>query len=961
MAQIIGTASVRVTLDSTGFKTAVQKDVEQELQGAGNEDWMGPGLKKNEDEAKKSSVSISSIFAGMWAGVKTTTLSYLASLIPAAGNSLLQLSGVLGLVPALGAAGATAIAALAIGTHGFSQALKDVNNQAAFTKDLANLSPSARDAATAIKGLQGQFSNLRLDVQQQLFQGLGGYIKQIGSQYLPILDQGLSGTASGLNKFAQQTALFLKFPDVAGDFTNVFGDIKAGLANLVPAWNNVLIVMDDMVTVGARQLPAIGTSISNLVAKFGTFIDNARQSGQLAGWIQAGVNAFKQLFTIVGNVASVVLQLFTTLDSTGGNLLGLLASLTGQLKAFLASAQGQQLLQALALVLGTIARDVGPLFLLILRQLTPIVVQLAPLFAAFVNVLAGGLATALKVLGPLLLSLATYLNQHKAIVVPLTAALLALWGAYKLYLGLKAIITLFTLERDALAGMSIAQVIATASTVAFNAAMALMNIVLAAGRVAWALFTAVLDANPLILIGVVIVGLAVLIATHWKQTVAILTAIWNTIKAVAETVWNAIAGFFTGIWNAISGTAKTVWGAIAGFFTGLWKSITSAIQTAWIWVTVILGTLWRSVVDLTRPIWQPIVTFFVTLWNDVKNVIVAAWGFVSGFLIAAWNAFVGIVKAIWQPIADFFSLIWNGIKLQFITAWTLISGFLGQAWAAFTAVVQAVWQPISAFFTSIWDGIKNAFTEGWTVISTFLTGAWNAFVGIVKAIWQPIANFFTTLWDGIKAEFTQTWNAIYTILTTVWDKVSSFFGGIGSSIIHAIGNVADILVNIGKSIINGLLNGIKDAWKAVQNFFSGVGDWIAQHKGPIEKDRGLLVPAGHAIMGGFLDSLYEAMPGLTQFTNDVASALTGGLAGTSVSGGINLGVTSTPGADGSATVGGGPMVQINAYQQPGQDVLQFASTVSHIGAQQVLNAASTIAVTQQPVQIGATNKVVPVG
>jgi phage-related protein len=102
------------------------------------------------------------------------------------------------------------------------------------------------------------------------------------------------------------------------------------------------------------------------------------------------------------------------------------------------------------------------------------------------------------------------------------------------------------------------------------------------------------------------------------------------------------------------------------------------------------------------------------------------------------------------------------------------------------------------------------------------------------------------------------YNAITSLKTgmlVVWDQVTDWLGGIASRVWEAVGPTASMLWDRGYGIISGLLDGMKAAWGKVTDFVGGLAGWIADHKGPLEVDRQLLIPHGRALIAGLNEGL----------------------------------------------------------------------------------------------------------
>jgi hypothetical protein len=280
------------------------------------------------------------------------------------------------------------------------------------------MAPNAQAAAFAIRDIYTTgFRNLQLDVQQRLFAGLAGEIRDLGSTYLPVLHSGLGGVADELNLAARGIADWAKSSATVRDTSTLFDAVRNTLHELAPAVVNVAQGILDIGTVGSRDLPGLAAQATNLTARFRDFMDQARQSGQLGEFIQTGIDKLEQLGRIAGNAGGILVSIFHASVASGADFLSTIERITAGVNNFLRSGEGQSILTSVFREINATVDALEPGVAALAKAAAEVLSQLAQ---------AGILHTAAEALSALAISVAPLVGDLGTLAATILPPVLSL-------------------------------------------------------------------------------------------------------------------------------------------------------------------------------------------------------------------------------------------------------------------------------------------------------------------------------------------------------------------------------------------------------------------------------------------------------------------------------------------------------------------------------------------------------
>lgn len=856
MSYDLGTAHGKITLEYEGEREAerAEDDIEK----------VGRQAKKSDRDVKDFARSLAKAFSviGKAGAITILTAGLTNGAIQAAAlgvqllgiiPSLVSIASLAGALPALFLAGATAVGVLKAAFAGVGDALGEAieGDLEKFNEALEKLSPQAREFAIAFKdavpalkavqqGIQDAFfSNNLEDMLPRvigLLQSLAPQLNQVATQF------------GGMGKQILEVVTSAESIRIVQD---AVGLLQQSLINLTPAIRPILEGLRDVARVGTEFLEPFSTGIGDLATRFGLWLSQIANGGQLFSWMTEATSTLATLRDLVLGLGGALTGIFNIAEQTGGGLLNTLAELAQAANEFVNSADGSAAIGAAFTGILEVARQLAPIFTIIAKA---ILSSLGPALADLAIGLGPILQDAVTRLVPALTPLADAIVQLLLAVAPLLPAVAQIAAVLGVQLAnaIAAVANVLGPFIEQFGGM-LASAFAEFLPVAVAIGQRALPLMAEAGQ---QLAEAFAPLAP-----VFIEFARSLAAELLPHLPALLDAVERLIPPFVQ-----LAGVVAEVLVVGLQALMPILPFLVSTFVGM-VTVTS----------VLAGWLLRLVSLVIQLVsWLPrIPSLLISLGNTMRDAVVNG-------VTSAWNALSGFRDSVIQ----FFSEL-PGRIAGFLSALpgVMFNAFKDAADRALFAVGYGIGLVIK--LVTDWPGmIARALSSLGGLVAGIFTSAWNTAVALVRSGVNRVVAVALTLPGRVRGAINAVISFVRNTLTTAWNNaVNAIQSGVNRAVSaarqlpgrvrSALSGLGSTLYSAGRDLIQGLINGmtslIDRAVSIARNAASRIKDGIASAL-RIGSPSKVMVQIGKWTIEGLIDGMRSMLNALSRTAGAMAQA-----------------------------------------------------------------------------------------
>ncbi|MFC8182398.1 transglycosylase SLT domain-containing protein [Rhodococcus sp. NPDC057297] len=200
-----------------------------------------------------------------------------------------------------------------------------------YREALANLSPNARQFVEDTRDLGGAWSDLRLQVQDNLFEGMGSSITDLANNYFPILKDGLGGIATELNGGLRRAIEDLNTESVKLDWSNILDNTRLAIGPFMDGLSSLTGALTNIASIGSDFLPGGAESFAETMQGFEDWTESEEGQQRIRTFMQDSITALKEIKDLFLAIGDVIGGLFSTSEDNGKSMI---QSMTDSLNEF---------------------------------------------------------------------------------------------------------------------------------------------------------------------------------------------------------------------------------------------------------------------------------------------------------------------------------------------------------------------------------------------------------------------------------------------------------------------------------------------------------------------------------------------------------------------------------------------------------------------------------------------------
>ncbi|UZF43193.1 hypothetical protein [Rhodococcus rhodochrous] len=210
-----------------------------------------------------------------------------------------------------------------------------------FAEAMAKLSPNAQDFVTKVREMGDAWTEVRKQIQDSLFAGLGTAFQQLGDSYLPKLRIGLGGIATEINGGLKRAIEDLNSESAKLAWSTIFENTRRSIGPLIDGISSLMGAFTNIASVGSEFLPGITQGFADIMARFEEWSGSEEGSNWLRAFIQDSMDALQQVWDLVVALGRVIGSLFSQTEDQGGSMMQSMTDQLNRLADWMGSEEGR--------------------------------------------------------------------------------------------------------------------------------------------------------------------------------------------------------------------------------------------------------------------------------------------------------------------------------------------------------------------------------------------------------------------------------------------------------------------------------------------------------------------------------------------------------------------------------------------------------------------------------------------